>query len=69
MSGSEAVAAGGIRIEQLEGYMRDAGFEQIAIKPKDESREFIKEWVPGRGVEDYVVSAQIEAVKPLPEAC
>ena len=44
--------------------MHDAGFEHIRIAPKDESREFIKDWAPGRGVEDYVLSATIEAVKP-----
>jgi hypothetical protein len=44
--------------------LRDAGFEQIAIAPKDESKDFIRDWAPGRGVEDYVVSATIEGVKP-----
>lgn len=53
-------------IEELEGFMRDAGFVDIDIQPKDESREFIKEWAPGRGVEDYVISASIEAMKPIP---
>jgi len=52
-------------IETLEDHMRDAGFTDIRIAPKDESREFIKDWAPGRGVEDYVVSATIEAVKPV----
>ena len=51
-------------ISDLETMLRDAGFEAICIQPKDESREFIKDWAPGRGVEDYVVSATIEAVKP-----
>lgn len=51
-------------IDRLEGYLRDAGFQDIRIRPKDESREFIKDWAPGRGVEDYVVSATIEATKP-----
>ena len=60
-----ACVSGASGIEELEGYMRDAGFEQVSIEPKDESREFIKEWAPGRGVEDYVVSAHIEAVKPM----
>ena len=32
---------------------------------KDDSKEFIKDWAPGRGVEDYVLSAYIEAVKPV----
>lgn len=51
-------------IEELEGMMAEAGFTQIRIQPKDESREFIRDWAPGRGVEAYVVSATIEAVKP-----
>ncbi len=52
-------------IEELETIMGEAGFEDIRIQPKDESREFIRDWAPGRGVEDYVVSATIEAVKPI----
>ena len=51
-------------IEDLETIMQDAGFIDINIQPKDESKEFIKDWAPGRGVEDYVVSATIEAIKP-----
>lgn len=51
-------------IEELEAMMRDAGFREIRIAPKDESREFIRDWAPGRGVEEYVVAATIEAVKP-----
>ena len=50
-------------IEELEKIIADAGFSDINIQPKDESREFIKDWAPGRGVEDYVVSATIEAIK------
>jgi len=56
--------AGASMIDELETMMADAGFEQISIVPKDESREFIRDWAPGRGVEAYVVSAYIEAVKP-----
>lgn len=51
-------------IEDLEKMIAAAGFESVNIEPKDESRAFIKDWAPGRGVEDYVVSATIEAVKP-----
>lgn len=51
-------------VEELEDMIRDAGFEQVRIQPKDDSREFIRDWAPGRGVEDYVVSATIEAIKP-----
>ena len=51
-------------IGDLEKIIQEAGFIDINIQPKDESREFIKDWAPGRGVEDYVVSATIEAIKP-----
>jgi arsenite methyltransferase len=44
--------------------LEKANFSGISITPKDESREFISDWAPGSGVEDYVVSAHIEAVKP-----
>lgn len=51
-------------IDELERHLAAAGFVDIRITPKDESREFIRDWAPGRGVEDYVVSAIIAAVKP-----
>jgi arsenite methyltransferase len=59
-----ACVSGASSIDELETYLREAGFEYIFIEPKEESREFIKEWAPGRDVEDYVVSAYIQAVKP-----
>jgi SAM-dependent methyltransferase len=51
-------------IEELRQFIADAGFIEVRIEPKDESRAFIRDWAPGRGIEDYVVSATIEAVKP-----
>ena len=51
-------------IEDLAQMMRAAGFERIAIQPKDASKEFIKDWAPGQNVTDFVGSATIEAVKP-----
>lgn len=51
-------------IADLEEMMRAAGFEQIRIQPKSESKAFIKDWAPGQNVTDFVVSATIEAVKP-----
>ena len=55
--------AGASQIDDLEQMMRAAGFQQIEIAPKDTSRSFIREWLPGSRVEDYLVSATIEAVK------
>jgi arsenite methyltransferase len=56
--------AGASLISDVEAMLRKSGFHNIRIQPKDESREFIRTWAPGRKVEDYVVSATIEAVKP-----
>ena len=50
-------------IEDLDSMLKDAGFSQVTITPKDESRDFIRDWAPGSGVENYVVSAYIEAIK------
>lgn len=60
-----ACMAGASLIADLESMLQKAGFESIMIKPKDESREFIKNWSPGHEIEDYVVSASIEASKPM----
>jgi arsenite methyltransferase len=56
--------AGASLIGDLECYMRDAGFKKIKITPKDDSKDFIKDWAPDKNVTDYVLSAHIEAIKP-----
>lgn len=56
--------AGASLVSNLEAILDDSGFENIKIAPKDESKAFISDWAPGRGIEEYVVSATIEAVKP-----
>ncbi len=56
--------AGASLISELQVILEECGFEKINIAPKDESKDFIKDWAPGRGVEDYVLSATIEAMKP-----
>ena len=61
--------AGASEIDELEQILADSGFTDIRIAPKDESKDFIKDWAPGRGVEEYVVSATIEAVKPATSCC
>jgi SAM-dependent methyltransferase len=56
--------AGASPISELADMLHDAGFEDVRIEPKEESKTFIREWAPGTPVTDYVVSASIEAVKP-----
>ena len=56
--------SGAALIDDLQAMLESAGFGDIRISPKDGSREFIRDWAPGSGVEEYVVSAYIQAVKP-----
>jgi len=56
--------AGAVSADELCGLMRDAGFEEITIRPKNGSRQVIEGWAHERGIEDYIVSAEIMAVKP-----
>jgi arsenite methyltransferase len=59
-----ACVGGAALIDDLEQWMQAAGFSQVVIEPKDESKEFIRDWAPNLSIEDYVVSAAIKAVKP-----
>lgn len=61
-----ACVGGAATIDDTESMLKEAGFQDIEIIPKDESRELISKWVPGKNTnaEDYVVSAYIKAVKP-----
>lgn len=56
--------SGAASIETIGALLRVAGFESIRVDVKEESRAFIRDWLPGSGVENYVASATIEAVKP-----
>ena len=56
--------SGAASVIDLKRMLKKAGFSKISIQVKEESREFIKNWIPDSGVEKYVASANIEAVKP-----
>ncbi|HUK08941.1 MAG TPA: arsenite methyltransferase [Stellaceae bacterium] len=49
---------------KIKAWLRDAGFTDIRVTIKPESRDLIATWAPGRGVENYVASAIIEGWKP-----
>jgi len=48
--------------------LRAAGFDDVSVVLKPESAEYIKDWLPGSGAEQYVVSANVTARKPKPAA-
>jgi arsenite methyltransferase len=56
--------SGAANVETIRALLRVAGFENVRIDVKEQSREIIRDWLPGSGVEDYIASAAIEAVKP-----
>jgi SAM-dependent methyltransferase len=56
--------AGAASPAAIEDFLRTAGFVEVSIEVKPESREFIAGWAAGRGIERYVASATIEARKP-----
>jgi SAM-dependent methyltransferase len=55
--------AGAALVSDVEKMLREAGFAEVKVEIKEESREFIKDWFPGSGVEDYVASAAIACKK------
>jgi SAM-dependent methyltransferase len=59
-----ACVAGAATVETVEALLRAAGFEDVRVRVKPESRAFIAQWMPGSGAEDVVASATIEATKP-----
>jgi len=55
--------AGAAQVSEIEQMLRDTGFSEVSIEIKEESAQFIHDWFPGSGVENYVRSAVITAVK------
>ena len=55
--------AGAAPTRRIEDWLAAAGFTEISITIKPGSRELVASWAPGRGIEDYVASAIIEARK------
>lgn len=56
--------AGAATVAELEEMLTEVGFQDARIRPDEKSRQLIRDWAPGSGVEDYVASATVEATKP-----
>jgi len=56
--------AGAIPAARVESLLRAAGFVDIGIEVKPDSRDMVAAWAPGRGIENCVASAVIAARKP-----
>jgi len=55
--------AGAATAEETARMLRDAGFGEYTVEIQEQSRDFIRDWFPGSGVEDYVRSAAIRGRK------
>ncbi|KRF01681.1 arsenite S-adenosylmethyltransferase [Paenibacillus sp. Soil766] len=55
--------SGASTIDEVLVFLQRSGFRSIVVEPKDDSREFIKDWVPGANVDNYIQSAIIKAIK------
>jgi arsenite methyltransferase len=59
-----ACIGGAATVESTVRMLEQAGFIDIKIDAKEESKKIINEWMPGSNAGDYIVSAYIEATKP-----
>lgn len=50
-------------IHHLENMLHAVGFVNVRMYPKDNSRQLLSTWAPGRNIEEYVASFIIEATK------
>lgn len=55
---------GAVPVGEITQMLTEAGFTDVRIEPRAESSAFIKEWMPGQGIEKLIVSATIQALKP-----
>ncbi len=55
--------AGAATVEELTKILSQAGFAKISVDVQQSSDQFIRDWFPGSGVENYVRSAAITAYK------
>lgn len=61
--------AGAAAVSELERLLGEAGFSDVQIEINEASREFIRDWMPGSGVEEFVASASIQATKAGGATC
>lgn len=50
-------------VDEIKYMLHNAGFKDIRMTPKDNSKDILNTWVPDKNIEDFVASFIIEAVK------
>ncbi len=61
--------AGAAHVDELRAMLTEAGFEDVRIDVKEQSRALMAEWFPGTEAASVVASATIEARKPAAACC
>lgn len=56
--------SGASSVDEVKAMLIRSGFTDVVVEPKDESKTFIKDWVQGANVENYILSAVIKGIKP-----
>lgn len=56
--------AGAASIDEIKNMLLAAGFKNIKVVAREESREMVQQWIPDSNLEDYILAATIEAKKP-----
>ncbi len=64
-----ACVAGAASVDTVKSLLQEAGFTDIRINIAPDSHGFIADWIPGSGVENFIASATIEALKPVRRSC
>lgn len=60
-----ACVSGASTAAEVKVMLGDAGFTDTRVEPKFEGSSFMNDWAPGTDITSYVVSATIEATKPV----
>ncbi len=53
--------AGAATVDAVQELLLAAGFEDVRVDVKEESRTFIRDWLPGSGAEKYIASRPSKA--------
>ncbi len=56
--------AGAATVDEHASLLSEAGFVDVRIEPREESRAFIRDWIPDLRPDRYIVSARIQARRP-----
>jgi len=64
-----ACVGGAQQLGGIEAMLEEIGFKDIRVEPMDGAKQILANWFPNLGVENYVTSASITAMKPENICC